>query len=118
VSEQTPPNLPERAARSAVFTILGHGAATVSLALIIWLTTTVSSLDKQLAEMRAGVVSRLDVHERQITTIQRELANRTENRFTTADGAALEVRLLREISSLEKQVARALDRLEKLEHER
>ncbi len=113
------PTLPERAARSAFFTIIGHGAASLSLVAILWLGTTVTALDKQFtalrAEMTVGVVPRIASNERDIELIQAEMNDRTRDRFTATDAAALELRLLREIADLQAELRRLIEKWEKLQ---
>lgn len=106
--------LSERAAKNALFTIIGHGAASLSLIAIIWLATSVTAMDKQLAKLRAevsvGILPRVIANEHDIELLQNELQARTRDRFTTTDGASLEFRLLREISNLQTEVRRLVEK--------
>ena len=104
-------SLPERAAKSALFTAVGHGAATLSLAAIVWLGSTVTSVDKQLTQLRAevtsGLLPRIEANERDIEAIRQDLANRTRDRLTAVDAAAMEARMMREITLLQAQMEKA-----------
>ncbi len=110
------PTLSERAAKNSLFTVIGHGAASLCLVGILWLGSTVTAMDKRLAElaaeMKAGIVPRIVANERDIQRIEQELAARVRDRFTAADGAALEIRLLREITNLQTEVRRFAEKWE------
>ncbi len=111
------PTLSERAAKNSLFTIIGHGAATLSLGAIVWLASTVAAMDKQLTQIRAeltvGVLPRVAANEHDIELIQQEMQTRTRDRFTATDAAALELRLLREITDLQQELRRYIEKQEK-----
>lgn len=65
----------ERTARSAIFTLIGHGAAAVMLPFIIWGATSLYAIRDQLTilqERQAAVISRLDRAETVIERIDAE----------------------------------------------
>ncbi len=106
----------EKAAKNSFFTIVGHGAATLSLAAMIWLAGTVTDMDKQLtglrAELTAGIVPGIAANRSDIEDIEDELELRTQDRFTGSEAAAMEYRIQQDIQELRGELRRFMQRQE------
>ncbi len=121
-------SLPERVADSSLLRFVSRLGVPLVLAAILWLGSTVTTLDRQVAEgqtrlsgqiaelraeLTAGALPQIATNKHDIERIQDELQARTRDRFTATDAAALELRLLREIAQLQAELHRLVERWEK-----
>ncbi len=103
MSDDTPNGF-DKVARNSVFTIIGHGAATLSLGAIIWLATSVTTLQREVVELRVemakGTLPRIEALEDRVLRTEQELDRQSDDRFSKAEAAQMEARLRREIQRM------------------